>query len=102
MECLPVSTQIQSKRVRLLSRLQDWCTQKAGWVLEKFHSPAKIKEFEYVDPITSESVYLSTGTRYSVLRVGDKHFFFDRLTGRFNGTGTSFKEPVVTGLQLLD
>jgi hypothetical protein len=102
MECLPESTQIQSTRLPSLARLQDWCKQKAGWVLEKIHSPAKIKEFEYVDPVTNETVYLSTGTRFSVLRVGDKHFFFDRLTGRFNGTGTSFKERVVTGLQFLD
>jgi hypothetical protein len=98
----PASTQIQSKPERLRSRIRDWCTQKAGWVLEKLHSPAKIKEFEYVDPITNETVYLSTGTRYSVLHVGDKHFFFDRLTGRFDGTGTSFQERIVAGLQFLD
>ncbi|SRR5258708_4369774 len=93
-----------TSRVGLLRlRVQDWWRQSLGWVLEKvLHSPAKIKEFEYVDPITNETVFLSTGARYSVLRVGGRHFFFNRLTGRFDGTGTSLQEGVVARLELLD
>ena len=98
----PETLFVTSRAKLLRLRLRDLWKESLGWVLEKIHSPAKIKEFEYVDPITNETVYLSTGTRYSVLRVGDKHFFFDRLTGRFDGTGTSFQERVVTGLQFLD
>jgi len=73
-------------------RVRDWFLNKAGWILEKLHVSARIREFEHVDPITNETIYLSTGTRYSVLHVGDKHFFFDRLTGRFDGTGTSLSD----------
>lgn len=83
-------------------RLRDWFVEKIGWLMESLHVPAKIREFEYVDQASNEAVYLSTGTRYSVLHVGSKRFFFDRLTGRFDGTGTSLEERVVTGLQLLD
>jgi hypothetical protein len=89
--------------VRLLGlRLRDLWREGFGRVLEMMHAPAKIKEFEYVDPITNETVYLSTGARYSVLRIGDRHFFFNRLTGRFDGTGTSFQEGVVARLEFLD
>lgn len=96
MEC-PESTQMQ-RQPEMWTRIRDWCRQKAGWVLEAIHSPAKIKEFEYIDPITNETVYLSTGERYAVLHVGDRRFFFDRLTGRFDGTGTLLKERVVDRL----
>jgi hypothetical protein len=73
-----------------------------GSALELIHSPAKIKEFEYVDPITNETVYLSTGAQYSVLHVGDKRFFFERATGRFDGTCTLLQERVADGLELSD
>jgi len=73
-----------------------------GILLEAFHAPAKIREFEYVDQVTNETVYLSTGARYSVLHVGDKQFFFERTTGRFDGTCTSLVERVSDGLELCD
>ena len=71
-------------------------------MLERFRVPARIKEFEYVDPSTDEAIYLSTGARYSVLHVGGRQYFFDRLTGRFDGTCTSLEERVASGLELID
>ena len=79
-----------------------WLRKTAGRILERLHAPARLREFEYIDPITNETIYLSTGTRYSVLAVGNKRYFFDRLTGRFDGTGTLLEERVVDRLQLFD
>ena len=73
-----------------------------GAALEMFHRPARIREFEYVDPITDKTVILSTGARYSVLHVGNKQFYFERTTGKFDGTCTSLEERVSNGLELLD
>ncbi|MFZ0770562.1 MAG: hypothetical protein WCA49_23055 [Candidatus Sulfotelmatobacter sp.] len=73
-----------------------------GRALEAFRAPAKVREFEYVDQSTNETVYLSTGAQYSVLHVGDKQFYFSRLTGRFDGTCTSLEERVADGLELRD
>jgi hypothetical protein len=66
------------------------------------HSPAKLKEFEYVDPISDQTVYLSTGARYSVLHIGSLKLFFDRATGGFDGTCRSLEERVADRLELLD
>lgn len=73
----------------------------AGWVLERFHSPARLREFEYIDPISDQTVYLSTGSRYSVLHIGQQQLFFDRATGRFDGTCRSLQERVAGGIELL-
>ena len=70
--------------------------------MERFRRPAKLRVFEYVDPISDQTIYLSTGERYSVLNVGSQQLFFDRVTGRFDGTGTSLEERVADGLELLD
>src|SRR5262245_19159858 len=91
-----------SKVEKLRLRVFGWCRAALGWMLETLHAPAKIKEFEYVDPITNETVYLSTGTQYSVLHIGERLFFFNRLTGRFDGAGRSFHERIVDRLQTSD
>ena len=79
-----------------------WLRHAAGFTLESFHAPARIREFEYVDPFTNDILYLSTGARYSVLRIGAKRFFFDRVTGQFDGTGELLEERVADGLELLN
>lgn len=56
-----------------------------GWCFEKVGTPAKVKAFEFVDPASDETVYLYTSKRYSVLCVGDRRFYFDRITGKFDG-----------------
>lgn len=73
-----------------------------GRAMNLVHSPAKIREFEYVDPISDQTVYLSTGARYSVLHVGSVRLFFDRVTGRFDGTCRLLEESVADRLELLD
>ena len=98
----PASTITESAQIVWLGRIRDWCRGKLGWALEALHAPAKMREFECVDPITSETVYLSTGARYSVLHVGNRRFFFDRITGRFDGAGTLFQERIVDRMQFLD
>lgn len=60
-------------------------TNTIGWCLERFKAPAKLKPFEFVDPATDETVYLYTSKRYSVLCVGERRFYFDRVSGTFDG-----------------
>ena len=97
-----MDTAIGTKSRATSSVVREWIRQAWGAILEFLHAPAKIKEFEHVDPVTNETVYLSTGARYSVLHVGDKRFFFERTTGRFDGTCTSLVERVPDGLELCD
>jgi hypothetical protein len=66
-------------------RCKDACANLVGWCLEKSKAPALLKEFEYVDAETDETIYLFTDKRYSVFCVGSRRFYFDRLTGKFDG-----------------
>lgn len=93
----PVNTSKEPLWSKVGSRLRGI----AGRILESVHVPARIREFEYIDPVTNETVYLSTGARYSVLHVGGKQYFFERLTGRFDGTGALLVEGgVADGFEL--
>jgi hypothetical protein len=81
--------------------LKDSVTNGIGWCLEKIGAPARLRAFEFVDPASDETLYLYTSKRYSVLCVGDRRFYFDRITGKFDGV--SAPSDCVTGrLELSD
>lgn len=74
------------------TRLEQWelaakdaALNALGWAMNRVHSPARVRPFEYVDPDTDETVYLYTDKRLSVLCVGSRRYYFDRITGRFDG-----------------
>jgi hypothetical protein len=50
------------------------------------HYPALLREFEFVDPATDETIYLYTSNLYSVLCVGSRRFYFNRISGKYDGT----------------
>lgn len=71
------------------ARLKDAVLNTVGRVMNWLHSPAMLRPFEYVDPVTDETTYLYTDPRLSVLCIGDRRFYFDRFTGKFDGVSAS-------------
>jgi hypothetical protein len=82
-------------------RVKSSIFSKLGWYLEKIEAPAKLREFEFVDPASDETVYLYTSKRYSVFCVGDRRFYFDRITGKFDGVSAP-ASLVTDGVELGD
>jgi len=80
---------VQSRTVNWKLRLKDCVLNGIGWAMNWVHSPARLKPFEYIDPDTDETIYLYTDKRLSVLCVGDRRYYFDRITGSFDGLSTS-------------
>lgn len=76
---------VQGRSARLRLRLKTVARNTVGWCLERFKAPAKLKPFEFVDPATDETVYLYTSKRYSVLCVGERRYYFSRVSGNFDG-----------------
>ena len=68
----PSQITVESLRERLWLRAKSALLDGLGWCLEKTGAPAKLKEFEFIDPETNETIYLSTGIRYSVLHFAPK------------------------------
>jgi hypothetical protein len=61
-----------------------------------------LKPFEFVDPETNETVYVYTDRLYSVLCVGQRRFYFDRITGAFDGTSLELSDLVSGRIKLSD
>lgn len=81
-------------------KLRDMVRNIAGWSLEKFRAPARLKPFEFVDPETNETFYVYTDRLYSVLCVGQRRFYFDRITGAFDGTALELTDRVAGRVEL--
>ena len=69
--------------------VKDSALNSIGWAMNLLHSPARLRPFEYVDPITDETVYLYTDKRLSVLCISERRYYFDRITGKFDGVSSS-------------
>ena len=76
---------VQGRRLYWWLRVKDAALNTIGWAMNRLHSPARLKPFEYVDLDTDETVYLYTDKRLSVLCIGERRYYFDRITGRFDG-----------------
>lgn len=81
--------------------LKDYVLGIFGAVMDRAQSPARIRPFEYVDPDTDETVYLYTDKRLSVLCVGSRRYYFDRVSGRFDGVSASVVD-VTPRIELAD
>jgi len=91
-----------SRSARLWLCLKDAARNFIGWCLEKVGAPAKLRVFEFVDPISDEVIYLYTSTRFSVLCIGDRRFYFDRISGAFDGVSSAAPDSVAARLELRD
>jgi hypothetical protein len=81
-------------------RLRDRMQGLIGWGLERFHTPARLKPFEFVDPDTNETFYVYTDRLYSVVCVGQRRFYFDRITGAYDGTSLGLPDLVTGRVEL--
>ena len=83
-------------------KLRDGLRNLIGWGLERFRTPARLKPFEFVDPATNETIYVYTDRLYSVLCVGQRRFYFDRITGVYDGTSSELPDLVSGRVELSD
>lgn len=82
-------------------RAKELCRYLVGWCLERIGAPARVKVFEFIDPVSDETIYFYTSTRYSILCVGDRRLYFDRITGKFDGVSTT-SDSIAGRLELSD
>ena len=80
--------------------MREWLLKKIGWSLEISKVPAIIKEFVLVDPYTDETICLSTGKTYSTFSIGNRRFYFNRLSGTLDGTSLVSPDSVAYRVEL--
>lgn len=85
-----------------ISTIRRVTREKMARCFQLLKAPGLIKEFEYVDPVTDQTTYLTTTSNYSILSIGDRQFYFDRITGKFDGTGSGAQLSIAPWIELPD
>ena len=66
------------------ARLREWL----GRVLNAAGLPGAIKDMKITDSVTGHRGAVEVGDLHVRFSVEERDFYFDRLTGRFDGTGS--------------
>ena len=57
--------------------------------MHRLGAPGAIRDFEINDELTGQQVSVAVGGTYVRLSVDGRDYYFDRLTGQFDGTGVA-------------
>ena len=66
------------------SRIREWLGRR----LNALGVPGAIQAFDIQDAVTGQQIAVQIGTLYVRLSVNGRDYYFNRLTGRFDGTGS--------------
>jgi hypothetical protein len=58
-----------------------------GSLLKRLHIPGAIKDIDLQDSITGQKVSVQVSSLFVRLSVNGRDYYFDRLSGKFDGTG---------------
>ena len=87
---LPVSTAptVITNPLRLwVRRRRDNLTDILGWLMKRLGVPGAIQPFEIHDELTGQHVKVKVSSRFTVIQVDGRDYYFYRYSGRFDGTG---------------
>lgn len=58
-----------------------------GRLLQRLLVPGLVRPMEMFDPVTGIRLAIVTSPHFTKITVNGREYYFDRLTGRFDGTG---------------
>ncbi len=62
--------------------------QCLGRVLNRIGMPGAIRPMEFKDKLAGQHLAVSIGELFVCISVSGRDYYFDRITGRFDGTGS--------------
>jgi hypothetical protein len=69
----------------LRSRMRQWAGRALNWL----GAPGAVKDVALTDKLTGQRVSVNVGELFVRFSVNDRDYYFDRITGRFDGSGSS-------------
>lgn len=68
----------------LRTRLEIWIHRQ----LNRLGVPGAIQPIDFTDALTGTRIQIQSGVLFFVININGRDFYFDRITGRFDGTGS--------------
>ena len=67
----------------LALRIRCWI----GWAVWKLGFPGLVCDLDIIDNLTGQHVQIKTGPLFTKIQIDGRDYYFNQLTGRFDGTG---------------
>jgi len=58
-----------------------------GWTLWKLGFPGLVCNLDITDSVTGQHIHIKTGPLFTKIQIDGRDYYFNQLTGRFDGTG---------------
>ncbi len=68
-------------------RLRSRAKVTIGRALAKLRLPGAVSPVEIDDPVTGMKIRINVGPLFTRIEINGRDFYFDRFSGRFDGTG---------------
>lgn len=62
--------------------------ETVGRLMTKLRAPGAIRDTEIDDTLTGQNIRIRVGYSFTRITIDGRDYYFDRLTGRFDGTGS--------------
>ena len=70
-------------------QLRAWAVESLHRLLNQLGVPGAIQPLAYRDELTNQQISVAVGLHYTILTVSGREYYFDRVTGKFDGTGVA-------------
>lgn len=85
---LPRATTAATGRSSWWATTRLWTEMQLARLLNRAGVPGAIQPMSYHDNLTGQQIDVRVGMLFTVLTVNEHDYYFDRMTGRFDGTGS--------------
>ena len=82
------SREIASRGEYMKVRLADAIRGLVGWIAQRAHLPGVVQPIELDDEASGNTLRITVSERFTRITVNGRDFYFRRISGRFDGTGS--------------
>lgn len=76
-------------------RIRDIIFQFPNQLLTLINAPGFVVPIDFTDKVTGDYIRIRVTSRFTVISVNHRDYWFRRLAGKFDGTGYSVCEPTI-------
>jgi len=74
--------------VSYVALLQGEARRLFGHVLNSLRIPGPVRAYKIADPVNNQIITISVGESFTRISVNGSDYYFNRLTGKYEGRGT--------------
>ena len=76
--------------VSYIDMLQGEARRLFGQLLNSLRIPGTVRDFKIADPVNNQIISISVGDSFTRISVNGSDYYFNRLTGKYEGKGTGW------------